>query len=80
MLVVSSPQIDLRKEEVAKLLAYVARGGNVLWLIDSGPLHGLQPLAEKLALTLTPGIVIDPQARQLNMPVTTRGGCELWTA
>ena len=74
VLVVSSPQIDLQKEEVAKLLAYVARGGNVLWLIDSGPLHGLQPLAEELALTLTPGIVIDPQARQLNMPVTLAVG------
>lgn len=70
VLVISSPQIELQKEEVAKLLAYIARGGNLLWLIDSEPLHGLQPLAEKLALTLTPGVVIDPQARQLNLPIT----------
>ena len=70
VLVISSPQIELREEEVAKLLAYIARGGNLLWLIDSEPLHGLQPLAEKLALTLTPGVVIDPQARQLNLPIT----------
>jgi ABC-type uncharacterized transport system involved in gliding motility auxiliary subunit len=70
VLVISSPQIELQKEEVAKLITYVARGGNLLWLIDSEPLHGLQPLAENLALTLTPGVVIDPQARQLNLPVT----------
>lgn len=70
VLVISSPQTELQEEEVAKLLAYVTRGGNLLWLIDSEPLHGLQPLAEKLGLTLTPGVVIDPQARQLNLPVT----------
>ncbi len=70
MLVIASPQVRLSDGEVDKLLAYVARGGNLLWLIDQEPLHGLQPLAEKLELTLTAGVVVDPQAQQLKLPIT----------
>lgn len=60
LLVVTHPQVDLQPAETEKLLAYVERGGNLLWLIDTEPLRGLQPLAEKLGLVLTPGTVIDP--------------------
>lgn len=60
LLVVTHPQVDLQAGEVDKLLSYVDRGGNLLWLIDTEPLRGLQPLAEKLGLVLTPGTVIDP--------------------
>lgn len=74
LLVIASPQIDLREGEVGKLLAYIGRGGNLLWLIDEGPLHGLQPLAEKLEVTLTPGVVVDPQAQQLKLPITVALG------
>ena len=74
VLVIASPQIDLQEGEVGKLLAYIGRGGNLLWLIDEGSLHGLQPLAEKLELTLTPGVVVDPQARQLKLPITVALG------
>jgi ABC-type uncharacterized transport system involved in gliding motility auxiliary subunit len=70
VLIISSPQIDLSEREVDKVLAYIARGGNLLWLLDQEPLHGLQPLAEKLELTLTPGVVVDPQAQQLKTPIT----------
>ncbi len=70
VLIIASPQVDLLKGEVDKILAYVARGGNLLWLIDQESLRGLQPLAEKLGLTLTPGIVVDPQAQQLKAPIT----------
>lgn len=70
VLIISSPQTDLPEGEVEKLLAYTARGGSLLWLLDQEPLHGLQPLAEKLDLTLTPGVVIDPQAQQLKAPIT----------
>lgn len=74
ILVIASPQVDLQEGEVDKLLAYIGRGGNLLWLIDQGPLHGLQPLAEKLELTLTPGVVVDPQAQQLKLPITVALG------
>lgn len=60
LLVVTHPQVELQSGEVDKLLSYVDRGGNLLWLIDTEPLRGLQPLAEKLGLVLTPGTVIDP--------------------
>ena len=70
VLIIASPQVDLLKGEIDKILAYVAGGGNLLWLIDQEPLHGLYPLAEKLGLTLTSGIVIDPQAQQLKAPIT----------
>jgi len=41
LLVVTQPQVDLQPGETAKLLAYLNRGGNLLWLIDTEPLRGL---------------------------------------
>lgn len=70
LLVISTPRVELLEGEVAKLLAWVERGGNLLWLLDPEPLRGLQPLAEKLGLTLTPGTVVDPAAEELNLPPT----------
>jgi len=68
--VITQPQLDLMPGEVDKLLRFVDRGGNLLWLLDAEPLHGLEPLAEKLDLLLPPGIVIDPAATGMNAPST----------
>jgi ABC-type uncharacterized transport system involved in gliding motility auxiliary subunit len=68
LLLVTQPQFDLLPGEVDKLLRFVAQGGNLLWLVDAEPLHGLEPLAEKLGLLLTPGIVIDPAAEEMRAP------------
>ncbi len=70
MLVIASPQIDLLAAEVQKIRRYLDGGGNLLWLIDAEPLHGLQPVAEKLGLVLTPGIVVDPDAARYNASPT----------
>jgi ABC-type uncharacterized transport system involved in gliding motility auxiliary subunit len=70
MLMIASPQTDLLPGEVDKLLSYIDRGGNLLWLVDQESLRGLLPLTEKLRLTLTPGVVVDPQAEQLKAPLT----------
>ena len=70
VLVITQPQIDLMPGEVDKLLRHVERGGNLLWLVDAEPLHGLEHLAEKLGLLLPPGIVIDPSAAEMNAPAT----------
>lgn len=70
LLVIAAPQVDLLPGEVAKLERYVEKGGNLLWLLDPEPLHGLQPLAEKLGLALTPGTVVDPGAQELGLPPT----------
>ncbi|MDD5240322.1 MAG: GldG family protein [Sulfuricella sp.] len=70
LLLIASPQVDLMPGEVEKLKKYLAKGGNLLWLIDQEPLHGLRPLAEMLGLVLTPGTVVDPAAQQLNAAPT----------
>lgn len=70
VLVITQPQLDLLSGEVDKLLRYVDHGGNILWLIDAEPLHGLERLAEKLDLLLPPGVVIDPAATEMNAPAT----------
>ncbi|SFU73800.1 ABC-type uncharacterized transport system involved in gliding motility, auxiliary component [Nitrosomonas eutropha] len=70
ILVIASPQTELLEGEVKKILDYLAKGGNLLWLVDTGPLYGLLPLAEKLGIVLTPGVVVDPQADRLRVPST----------
>jgi hypothetical protein len=69
MLVLTHPQTKLMPGEVKKLLRYIDNGGNLLWLVDAEPLRGLEPLAEKLSLTIMPGIVIDPAAQDMNAPL-----------
>jgi hypothetical protein len=69
MLVITHPQTKLMPGEVKKLLRYIDSGGNLLWLVDAEPLRGLEPLAEKLSLTVMPGIVIDPAAQDMNAPL-----------
>ncbi len=70
VLVITQPQVDLMPGEVDKLMHYIERGGNLLWLIDAEPLHGLERLAEGLNLQLPPGIVVDPAATEMNAPAT----------
>jgi ABC-type uncharacterized transport system involved in gliding motility auxiliary subunit len=62
-LVVTTAQVDLQASEVEKIRKYVQSGGNLLWLIDPAPLHGLEPIAEMLGLVLTPGTVVDVAVR-----------------
>ncbi len=70
MLLIANPQVDLQPAEVQKIRQYVQKGGNVLWLIDTEPLHGLQPVAEMFGLTLGPGTVVDPDAARVNAAPT----------
>ena len=68
VLIITQPQIQLLPGEVDKILRYVDNGGNLLWLLDAEPLHGLERLATKLGILLTPGIIIDPDAQKMNAP------------
>jgi ABC-type uncharacterized transport system involved in gliding motility auxiliary subunit len=70
VLVITPPRVDLLKGEVDKIKRHLERGGNLLWLIDQEPLHGLEPIAEYLHLDLTPGIVVDPAAASLGIEAT----------
>jgi hypothetical protein len=67
-LVVTTAQADLQASEVEKIRKYVQSGGNLLWLIDPAPLHGLEPIAEMLGLVLTPGTVVDFAVRPRTGP------------
>jgi ABC-type uncharacterized transport system involved in gliding motility auxiliary subunit len=62
--------VDLLPGEVGKIRRWVEKGGNLLWLIDSGSLRGLQALADELGLDLISGTVVDPRAGGLNLPAT----------
>jgi ABC-type uncharacterized transport system involved in gliding motility auxiliary subunit len=68
VLIISQPQIKLLPGEIDKVLRYVDNGGNLLWLIDAEPMQGLEKLASKLGLLLTPGTIIDPDAQRMNAP------------
>jgi ABC-type uncharacterized transport system involved in gliding motility auxiliary subunit len=70
LLVIASPQVDVLPGEVVKLKRYLEKGGNLLWLIDPEPIHGLQPLVEQLHLLLSPGTVVDPSAQEQSAPPT----------
>jgi ABC-type uncharacterized transport system involved in gliding motility auxiliary subunit len=65
VLVIAQPRASVLKGEVDKIKRFLDKGGSLLWLIDEGPLHGLEPLAEYLQLRLPPGVVVDPAGQEL---------------
>ena len=74
MLLISHPQVDLHPTEIAKLKQFIQRGGNLLWLVDTGPLHGLLALSEQLGIAFSEGAVIDLQAKEMNADATVSIG------
>jgi ABC-type uncharacterized transport system involved in gliding motility auxiliary subunit len=60
--VVSTPSISLFPGEAERLAEYLNRGGNLLWLLDPGPLNGLEVLADQLGIGILPGTVVDAGA------------------
>lgn len=67
VLVIAGPQTDLLPGEVKLISQYLAQGGNLLWLIDPGTQHGLQPIAQQLGISLEAGIVVDPSTQLLGI-------------
>jgi len=64
ILIISAPQSHLSGVEVARLLAFIEDGGNLLWLGDPGKLKGLRPLAIQLGVRFLPGTLVDPTGMQ----------------
>lgn len=60
VLVLAGPRLDLLPGEIELLNHYLDQGGNLLWLLDPGPWHGLEPLAGKLGISPVPGQPVDP--------------------
>ncbi len=71
VLIISSPEVAMLPSELTTIATYVDGGGNVLWLADPGPLHGLDPLAEKLEIAFHDGTIIDPGTRQYGVDQPT---------
>lgn len=68
VLVIASPRNELLPGEVTLIANYLDKGGHLLWLMDpTTPLQGLEPIAEKLGLTILPGMIVDPISRLLGV-------------
>ncbi len=67
LLVIAGPQVDLLAGEVNLIQDYIRAGGNLLWLSDPGPLHGLEPVAEQLGIEFQPGVIVEPATQLLGI-------------
>ena len=65
VLVLASPQVGLLPGQVSVVRKFVEAGGDMLWLQDPGPMHGLKPLATDLHIGFLPGEVVDPTSQVL---------------
>ncbi len=66
-LVIAAPQSALLPGEAALVHDYVAAGGNLLWLVEPGGVHGLDELAGLLGIRFKDGIVVDPTVSRVGM-------------
>jgi len=62
ILVIAGPQVDLLPGEMKAIRRWLERGGNLLWLTDPGPQHGLDALGDELGVSIVPGTLVDPNA------------------
>ena len=67
VLVIAGPQIDFLNGEVDLIRAYLAQGGNLLWLHDPGRLYNLDPLAADLDIRFVEGVIVDPTTQMLGI-------------
>jgi ABC-type uncharacterized transport system involved in gliding motility auxiliary subunit len=62
LLVIAAPTGDYLQGELDKVNDFINNGGNLLWLIDPGELHGLEKLAISLGLQIQDGVIVDNNA------------------
>lgn len=67
VLVIAGPQIDYLGGEVDLIRAYLAQGGNLLWLHDPGSLYNLDKLAADLHIHFVDGVIVDPTTQILGI-------------
>lgn len=63
LVVVAGAQLELPPGEVAQLTGWLKQGGNLLWLKNPGPLHGLKPLADALGIRALEGTMASTASR-----------------
>lgn len=71
LLVVAGPRSAFSADEVARLSAYLAGGGNLLWLTDADSSYGLEVIRSLIPLQQLPGTLIDPRSSQPAVTVVT---------
>jgi hypothetical protein len=59
LILLSLPEIALFPGEAEGLARYLDRGGNLILLLDPGPLNGLETVLYRLGVSLLPGAVVD---------------------
>jgi ABC-type uncharacterized transport system involved in gliding motility auxiliary subunit len=67
VLVIAGPQIDYLSGEVDLIRAYLAQGGNLLWIHDPGSLYNLDALAADLHIHFVEGVIVDPTTQLLGI-------------
>ena len=67
LVVIAGPQTGYLPQEVHALRQWVSRGGDLLWMHDPGPLHGLGPLARALGVKTLDGTVVGTTAHRLGI-------------
>ena len=67
VLVIAGPQIGYLSGEVELIRAYLAQGGNLLWLHDPGSMYNLDALAADLQLQFVEGVIVDPTTQLLGI-------------
>lgn len=68
-LVLSGATRSYTKTQATSIQNHVAKGGNLIWLVDTASTQGLQELEQILGLNISKGIVIDPGNRQFDLPL-----------
>jgi ABC-type uncharacterized transport system involved in gliding motility auxiliary subunit len=59
LLVIADPRIVLLPGEIQLVHRYLQAGGNLLWLVEPGPIAGLDPVSETLGIEFLPGTIVD---------------------
>ncbi|MGH8162262.1 MAG: DUF4350 domain-containing protein, partial [Gammaproteobacteria bacterium] len=63
LVVIAGAQTSFAPSEVATLKQWLAGGGNLLWLRNPGPLHGLAPLAGVFGIKPLDGTIVSTASR-----------------
>jgi len=67
LLVIASPIHRYLAGETAKVLDYLSRGGNLLWLTEPAADDGLRAIALELGIKRLPGVVVDLATQNLSV-------------
>ncbi len=67
LLLLSAPAVDLFPGEAQRLVDYLARGGNLLWLMDPDSMGSLEPLITYLGIEPLPGLMVDANVAEINI-------------